>query len=163
MSTWNKRTSLKVLQHRLPWHYWRYMHILWTLCFYYTLIRLVQSLAITVPSLTSRMLSPSKFVKLNKTFAASSLSNGMRSLKLSMCCPALKKTYQPNDFGTLKFVFSLNFVVPLTFRQNACCPVWLHLLKPYLVHVELLKSFSKQPCTISRYHFMLTLYGCNYC
>ena len=35
MSTWNKRTSPKVLQHRLPLHHWRYIHIFLTLWFYH--------------------------------------------------------------------------------------------------------------------------------
>ena len=66
------------------------------------------------------------------------------------------------NLGTLKFVFLLDFVVPLIFCQISCCPILQHLFKPYLhvVHVEPLKSFSKQPCTIYPYHFM---YGCNYC
>ena len=66
-------------------------------------------------------------------------------------------------FVALKFVISLDVAVPLIFHKKSCCPVLWNLLKPYLVHVELLKSFSKQPCIISQYNFMLTLFGCNYC
>ena len=59
MSTWNKRTSVKVLQDRLSWHHWRYIHILLTLWFITLLLNLYYSKASTVPSLISRMLNPS--------------------------------------------------------------------------------------------------------
>ena len=123
------------------------------------LLNLYYLSATTVPS-PKRMLSPSKLAKLNKfsTWYKFTTQRLFVLYKLSMCC----KLTNQMTFGILKFVFSLDNVMPLIFCQNCSCPVLWHLLKPYLVHVELLKSFSELPCTISRY-FMMTLYGCSYC
>ena len=127
MSTWNKRTSLKVLQHRLQWQHWRYLHTFLILRFYYT----HYSLAPTVPSLICRIMIPSKPAGLNKFSTCYKLTTLWLCdpLKLTMCCLALQKLTHKKDFWYSEICFIL---LAATFH-----------------------NLSK--------HFMLTLYGCNYC
>ena len=98
------------------------------------------SQATTVPSLIGKMFNPSNLLSwINFQLATSSSPMVVQSFQNIKGLSSLSKL---SKLGTLKFVFSLDVVMPLTFRKNSCCPVLWHLLKPYLSHVELPMSFS---------------------